>query len=90
MKRIILGTVVTGAVLLGAAATASADVSTNPTTSDHYGYCIANHLANFNQTHEGLRSLRDGNKGLVAETAGNRAPAGCVSTQGSYPPISNH
>ena len=90
MKRILLATLVAGTLLFGSAATASADVSTNPTTNDMYGYCTANHLANFNGIHHGLGWLRAGNEGSVAVFAGNRAAAVCVSSQGSFPPISNN
>ena len=90
MKRIILVTVVGGALLFGSAMAASADVSTNPTTNDAFGYCVANHLANFNGSHHGVGWLRAHNQGTVAETAGNRAPGVCVSSQGAYPTISNN
>ena len=89
MKRIILGTLVGGALLLGSVTAASADVSTNPTTNDAYGYCMTNHLKNFNAYEHGVGHLRARTRGTVAELAGNRAPDICFSSQGAFPPISN-
>lgn len=69
--------------------TAFADVSTNGTTSDAYGYCIANHIANFNGTQNGIGWARSVSKGSISAEASN-PPAACVSTQGNYPQISNN
>jgi hypothetical protein len=76
---------------LAVPAAASADVSTNGTTNDAYGYCIANHIANFNGDHAGIGWLRSEMSGTtISANAGNRAPDNpCVTTQGSYAPISN-
>ena len=69
-----------------------ADVSNNGTTNDAYGYCIANHIANFNQGFNGIGHLRSAMTGQeISASAGNRAPAqDCVDTQGHYAPISNN
>ena len=77
------------AVPMLSATAASADVSNNGTTNDQWGYCIANHLANFNGDHNGIGWLRAGNKGTVADSASN-PPAVCTTTQGDYAPISNN
>ena len=44
MKKLILGLVAASAVAVAAPGLASADVSTNETTNDAYGYCQANHI----------------------------------------------
>ena len=71
---------------------AMADVSTNGTTNDAYGYCQANHIANFNGDHNGIGYLRSAMSGeQISASAGNRAPVNhCVDTQGDYAPISNN
>ena len=71
---------------------ASADVSTNGTTNDAYGYCQANHIANFNGDHQGIGWIRSTQTGTeVRNSAGKRAPAQhCIDTQGQYAPISNN
>ena len=90
MKKFIIA----GAALVALAvpAVASADVSTNGTTNDGYGYCQANHIANFNGDFNGIGHLRSQMTGKeISGSAGNRAPAQyCVDTQGSYAPISNN
>ena len=58
--------------------------------SDAYGYCITNHIANFNGDNHGIGHLRRESKGDTSDTAGNRAPDECTTTQGDYPPISNN
>ena len=42
-------------------------------------YCIANHIANFNEPNNGIGHLRSENRGSVSETSGNRAPGICTS-----------
>ena len=70
---------------------AMADVSTNGTTNDAPGYCIANHLANFNGDFNGVGHLRSQQSGKeIAAAAGNKAPAICVDSQGQFAPISNN
>ena len=54
MKKLILGLVAATAVAAAAPGLASADVSTNGTTNDAYGYCQANHIANFNGDFNGI------------------------------------
>ena len=54
MKKLILGLVAATAVAAAAPGLASADVSNNGTTNDAYGYCHANHIANFNGDHNGI------------------------------------
>ena len=54
MKKLILGLVAATAVAAAAPGLASADVSNNGTTNDAYGYCVANHIANFNGGHNGI------------------------------------
>ena len=55
-----------------------------------YGYCIANHLANFNGGHHGVGWVRSTESGKVTSSlTGNRAPEYCVTTQGDYAPVSN-
>ena len=70
---------------------AMADVSTNATTNDAYGYCIANHIANFNGDNNGIGHLRSEQSGkTISASAGNRAPAQpCIDTQGDFASISN-
>ena len=88
MKRIITTALVAAAVL-ATPAIASADVSTNGTTNDAYGYCIANHIANFNTGFNGVGHVRSAETGKqTAAQSGNRAPSICVTTQGDYAPIS--
>ena len=90
MKKFILAGM--AVAMLAVPAVASADVSTNDTTNDAYGYCQANHIANFNGDHNGIGWIRSGQTGkAISGSAGNRAPAQyCVDTQGSYAPISNN
>ena len=85
--------IVAGAlVALVVPSSALADASTNPTTNDAYGYCQANHIANFNGDHNGIGWIRSGMSGKeISGSAGNRAPAQhCVDTQGDFAPISNN
>ena len=93
MKKLILGLAATAAVAVAAPGLALPPTSapTGP-TNDAYGYCIANHIANFNGDHHGIGHLRSEMTGAqVAANAGNRAPAyPCVDTQGSFDPISNN
>jgi hypothetical protein len=87
-KFIIAGTAV---LALAVPAVASADVSTNDTTNDAYGWCQANHIANFNGDFNGIghiRSTQDGKS--ISSAAGNRAPSLCVDLQGQFAPISNN
>ena len=92
MKKLILGLVVAAGVAVAAPGIASADVSTNDTTNDAYGYCQANHIANFNEDFKGIGHIRSGQTGLeISSVAGNRAVGWpCVDSQGSYAPISNN
>jgi len=92
MKKLILGLVAASAVAVAAPGLASADVSDNGTTNDAYGYCQANHIANFNGDFNGIGHIRSGQTGSeIAADAGNRAPSDpCVTSQGSYAPISNN
>ena len=87
-KFIIVGT--TLAALVVTPAVASADVSTNGTTNDAYGYCIANHIANFNGDHNGIGYLRSQISGKeISGGTGNRAPSSlCVDTHRKSTPIS--
>ena len=85
--------IVAGAIAaLAVPSAALADVSTNGTTSDAYGYCQANHIANFNGDHNGIGWIRSEMTGAaISKAAGNRAPAEhCVAGQGSHAPISNN
>jgi hypothetical protein len=84
--------------LIGAGA-ASADVSTNGTDHDAYGYGIANHIANFNDGFNGIGHLRSAQSGAeISSVAGTKKVGdlnGVRSTQGdngpgSYPKISNN
>jgi hypothetical protein len=93
MKKLILGLAATAAVAVAAPGLASAGgPSDNPTTNDAYGYCIANHIANFNGDNHGIGHLRSAMTGqVISGSAGNRAPADpCVDTQGTFAPISNN
>ena len=69
-----------------------ADVSTNGTLNDAYGYCQANHIANFNLDDNGIGHIRSTMTGKqISADAGKRAPAEhCVATQGDFAPISNN
>ena len=58
MKKLILGLVAAAAVAVAAPGLASADNSDNATTNDAYGYCITNHIANFNGDYNGIGHLR--------------------------------
>ena len=90
MKRIITTALVAAAVL-ATPAIASADVSTNGTTNDAYGYCIANHIANFNGDNNGIGHLRSEQSGAnISANAGNRAPEQhCgAAVQGTWGPVS--
>lgn len=85
-KFILIGTAIAA---LAVPAAASADVSTNGTTNDAYGYCIANHIANFNGDDNGIGHLRSQMSGKeISANTGNRAPSVCVSSQGQFAPIS--
>ena len=88
-KFIVVGA--TLAALVVTPAVASADVSTNGTTNDAYGYCQANHIANFNGDSNGIGHIRSTQSGKdISASAGNRAPAQhCIDTQGTFAPISN-
>jgi hypothetical protein len=91
MKKLILGLAATAAVAVAAPGLARADVSTNDTANDAYGYCIANHIANFNQGFNGIGHLRSQLSGqAISGSAGNRAPAVCTASQGDFAPISNN
>ena len=89
MKRILVSAAAAGMAVFGLAAPAQADVSTNPTERDAWGYCVANHLANFNGDANGIGWARSVSKGSIADTASN-PPAICTTTQGDYGPISNN
>ena len=70
---------------------AMADVSNNETTNDAYGWCQANHIANFNGDDNGIGHIRSTMTGKqISADAGNRAPALCVDLQGQFAPISNN
>jgi len=94
MRKLILGLTAAAAIASPIAMTgaAHADVSTNGTTNDGYGYCIANHIANFNGDNNGIGHLRSEQSGkAISASTGNRAPVNpCVTTQGDYAPISNN
>jgi len=87
-KLIVTGMAV---AMLAVPSTASADVSTNGTTNDAYGYCQANHIANFNGDFNGIGHIRSAQTGKeISGAAGNRAPAQhCIDTQGAFAPISS-
>lgn len=89
MKRILVTMAAAGVAVAGLAAPAQADVSTNETDNDAWGYCVANHLANFNGTNHGIGWTRSEDKGGIADVASN-PPEICYSTQGMYAPISNN
>ena len=94
MKKFILGAAAATAVAVSLAAgtgIASADVSTNKSAKDAYGYCVANYIANFN-TGTGIGHLRSEMTGQeISSATGNRAPSyPCVDTQGQFAPISNN
>jgi len=90
MRKILLGFAVLAAVAGFTAGSAGADVSTNGTTSDAYGYCIANHIANFNGANKGIGHLRSTQGGAAISAEASNPPAyPCVDTQGLYAPISN-
>ena len=92
MKKFIVGITAAAAVAVAVPGLASADVSTNGTVNDAYGYCQANHIANFNEDHNGIGWIRSTMTGKeISGAAGNRAPAQhCVDTQGHFAPISNN
>jgi hypothetical protein len=93
MRKLILSlTAATAfAAPMAMAGAAHADVSDNGTTNDGYGYCIANHLANFNGDNHGVGHVRSTETGAqTSAQAGNKAPDYCVTTQGDYAPISNN
>ena len=87
-KLIVTGMAV---AMLAVPSIASADVSTNGTTNDAYGYCQANHIANFNGDFNGIGHIRSAQTGKeISGAAGNRAPAQhCIDTQGAFAPISS-
>ena len=90
MKKLILGLAVATAVV-AIPGMANADVSNNGTTNDAWGYCIANHIANFNGDHNGVGWIRSTELGKVNGDAGrNTSHAECTATQGNYAPISNN
>jgi hypothetical protein len=83
--------------MVGAGA-ASADVSTNGTDSDAYGYGIANHIANANGDHTGIGWLRSEQTGEAISSVGGTKRIGDTawvrSSQddngpGLYAPISS-
>ena len=81
MRKFIITAVSALAITGAVASTASADVSTNGTTNDAQGYCIANHIAyfcngNFNWIGH-LRSQMTGKQ--IAAQSGNNAPAQTAS-----------
>ena len=95
-KLIITGMAV---AMLAIPAAASADVTSNSTTNDAQGYCIANHLHNgwsetqpFNGDHNGIGHLRSAQTGkAISDSAGKRVPANpCTDAQGVWGPISNN
>ena len=94
MKKLILGLVAAAAVavpLTAASGPAFADVSTNGTTNDAYGWCQANHIANFNGDHTGIGWIRSTQSGKdISGAAGNKAPTLCADLQGQFAPISNN
>ena len=90
MRKLIIAVAALAALVVPTAA--MADVSTNGTVNDAYGYCQANHIANFNGDHNGIGWIRSGQTGAqISDAAGNRAPVQhCVDTQGNFAPISNN
>ena len=90
MRKLIITVAALAALAVPTAA--FADVSNNGTTSDAYGYCQANHIANFNGDNTGVGHLRSTMSGKeISSAAGNRAPAQhCVDTQGRFAPISSN
>ena len=90
--KVALPVIAVAGLVAATAGPASADASTNGTPRDAYGYCIANHIANFNGDHEGIGWLRSEMTGQeISAGTGNRAPADlCVTTQGKFAPISNN
>src|SRR3954468_17575931 len=96
VRKAIAGSVLAGSLgvagIVGAGM-ASADVSTNDTTNDAYGYGIANHIANFNGDHDGIGWIRSTQTGAeIGSVSGVKKIAdtnGVVSSQGLYAPISN-
>ena len=92
MKRTLVMLAAGAVATIGLAAPAGADVSNNKTTKDAYGYCQANHIANFNGDFNGIGHIRSTMTGQdISGAAGNRAPAEhCVDTQGRFAPISNN
>ena len=71
--------IVAGAlVALAIPSAALADVSTNGTTNDGYGYCIANHLANFNGDFQGVGHVRSTQTGKVTVRPGGQPRAGLL------------
>jgi hypothetical protein len=89
MRKLILSGM--AIAMLAIPAAASADVSTNDTTNDAYGWCQANHIANFNGDFNGIGHIRSTQSGkAISGSAGNRAPSLCVDQQGWFAPISNN
>jgi hypothetical protein len=90
MRKLILGFVATAAIatpVVGIAASASADVSTNGNDRDAHGYCNANHIANFNDGFNGIGHLRSEQTGAQISTANHNLPDFCVTTQGDFSPV---
>jgi hypothetical protein len=96
MKKFIVGLVAAAAVTFGAAGVASADVSTNKTTSDAHGYATANAIHNFVEPDggHGIGSYRSAETGQeVAALGGHRgevAHPDWITTQGQFAPISTN
>jgi hypothetical protein len=95
IQKVVAGSVLAaglGVAGLFGAGMASADVSTNGTDNDAWGYGVANHIANFNGDHNGIGWSRSESKGDISEIAGVKKVGNfnnVVSSQGDYAPISN-
>jgi hypothetical protein len=89
MRKLIITVAALAALAVPTAA--MADVSTNDTTNDAYGWCQANHIANFNTGFNGIGHLRSAMTGKeISGVAGTRAPSLCADLQGAFAPISNN
>ncbi len=93
MKKLILGLAATAAVAVAAPGLASRRRQHQRTTNDAYGYCIANHIANFNGDHHGIGHLRSGHDRRsrsppTPATAPRPIPASTPRVD--YAPISNN
>ena len=94
MRKILLGLAATATAVAALGLAGARTPTSRPTapTKDAQGYCIANHIANFNGDDHGIGHLRSQMTGTqIAGQSGNNPPSPpCVDTQGDFAPISDN